>query len=184
MNRQEKEAGRLARAYIPQKERIGVITAFVIAVLLVLWQLKGLLQVPSETLHSRQFEHIFKDFGSYARIALFIVLAYYALLLIMRQPVWDGLGHVKKGLAVLLRFARRWHTPMAIIAIAFIVLHTIAVFMYGFKFDFNNISGLLALLVLLPVPLSGLLRYQRLDRKWHLRSGLAFAVLFLIHAFL
>ncbi|MFC5449272.1 hypothetical protein [Paenibacillus aestuarii] len=184
MNIQEKEAVRLTQAWIPKKERIGVVAAIVIAVLLIIWELKGLLQLSSETLHSRQFEHTFKDFGSNARIALFFVLAYYALLLIMKQRVWDGLGHVKKGLAGLLRFARRWHTPMAIIAIAFIVLHTIAVFMYGFKFDFNNISGLLALLVLLPVPLSGLLRYRRLDRKWHLRSGLAFAVLFFIHAFL
>ncbi|MBP1965400.1 hypothetical protein [Paenibacillus aceris] len=184
MNTLEKEAGRLRQEWIPKKERIGVSVAFVIAVLLVIWQLEGLLQLSSETLHSRQFEHTFKDFGSYARIALFFVLAYYALLFVMRQRIWDGFGHVKKGLAVLLRFARRWHTPLAIIAIAFIVLHAVAVFMYGFKLDFNNISGLLALLVLLPVPVSGLLRYQRLDRKWHLRSGLAFAVLFLIHAFL
>ena len=50
-----------------------------------------------------------------------------------------GQGKVKKWLSTLLRFARRWHTPAAIIAIAFIILHTVAVFMYGFKFDFNNI---------------------------------------------
>lgn len=62
--------------------------------------------------------------------------------------------------------------------------HTVAVFMHGFKFDFNNISGLLSLIVMLPVPISGLFRYQRMDRKWHLRSGVAFAILFLIHSFL
>jgi hypothetical protein len=95
-----------------------------------------------------------------------------------------GQGKVKKWLSTLLRFARRWHTPAAVIAIAFIILHTVAVFMHGFKFDFNNISGLLSLLALLPVPISGLFRYQRMDRKWHLRSGIAFAILFLIHSFL
>ncbi|MDR6879413.1 hypothetical protein [Bacillus sp. 3255] len=169
---------------IPKKERLGIGLAFVIAVLLVVWQLKGLLLLSPSALHSRQFEHTFKDFGSYARIALFFVLAYYVLLFAMRQRIGDRIVYMKKGLALLLRFTRRWHTPLAIIAIAFIILHTVAVFMYGFKFDFNNISGLFALLVLLPVPVSGLFRYQRLDRKWHLRTGLAFAVLFLIHAFL
>jgi len=184
VNTQQKKADRIKQEWIPKKERLGISVAFVIAVLLMLWQLKGLLQLSSEALHSRQFEHVFKDFGSYARIALFFVLAYYVLLFVMRQRLGEGIVHIRKGLALLLRFARRWHTPMAVIAIAFIVLHAVAVFMYGFKFDFNNISGLLALLVLLPVPVSGLFRYQRLDRKWHLRSGLAFAVLFLIHAFL
>jgi len=184
MNTLQKEDGKKKRDWIPKKERLGISAAFVIAVLLVLWQLQGLLQLSSAALHSRQFQHTFKDFGSYARIALFFVLAYYVLLFVVRQRIGGSVIYLKKGLALLLRFARRWHTPMAIIAIAFIILHTVAVFMYGFKINFSNISGLLALLVLLPVPVSGLFRYQRLDRKWHLRSGLAFAVLFLIHAFL
>jgi hypothetical protein len=184
VNRLGKESGRFKQAWIPKRERVGVSIAFIIAAVLLFWQFKGLLQLPTATLHSRNFEHTFKNFGSYARIALFFVLAYYVLLFMTRLRLWDGLGHVKKGLAGLLRFARRLHTPLAIIAIAWIVLHAVAVFMYGFKLDFKNISGLLALLVLLPVPVSGLLRYQRLDRKWHLRSGLAFAVLFFIHSFL
>ncbi|MGG1516966.1 hypothetical protein ABE504_16275 [Paenibacillus oryzisoli] len=184
MNRMEKEVRRSRREWIPKKEQIGVIIALVVAVLFLFWQLKGLVQTPTATIHSKHFEHTFKDFGSYARVALFVVLAYYVLLFVIRQRIWGNLSNVKKWLSALLRLARRLHTPLAIIAIAFIVLHAVAVFMYGFKLDFNNISGLLALLVLLPVPVSGLLRYQRLDRKWHLRSGLAFAVLFLIHAFL
>lgn len=182
MNKREIKAA--VQTGIPQRERIWIIVTIVIAVLLVFWQLMGLMQLSSATLHSRGFEHTFKDFGSNARIALFLVLANYVLLLVMKLRIWDGLGNVKKMLAILLRFARKWHTPIAIISIAFIILHTVAVFMYGFKFDFNNISGLLALLVLLPVPVSGLFRYQKLDRKWHLRSGVAFAFLFLIHAFL
>lgn len=178
-----REAGAAKPAWIPQKERIWVVAAVFIAVLLVVWQLNGLLQLSSDALHSRRFEHTYKDFGSKARFALFFVLANYAILLVLRMRILDGLGHLKKRLATLLRFARRWHTPAAIIAIGFIILHAAAVFMYGFKFDFHNISGLLALLVLLPVPVSGLFRYRRLDRKWHLRSGVAFAILFLIHSF-
>ena len=172
------------QGWIPKKERIWLIMAIIIAALIMFWELKGLLQLPLTTLHSRQFEHTFKSFGSIARIALFFVLAYYVLLRVIRLRMLKGQGKVKKWLSTLLRFARKWHTPVAIIAIAFIILHTVAVFMYGFKFDFSNISGLLSLLVLLPVPISGLFRYQRMDRKWHLRSGVAFAILFLIHSFL
>ena len=172
------------QGWIPKKERMWIIVAIIIAALIMLWELKGLLQLSLTTLHSKQFEHTLKGFGSNARIALFFVLAYYVLLRVIRLRMLKGQDKVKKWLSTLLRFARRWHTPVAIIAIAFIILHTVAAFMYGFKFDFNNISGLLSLLVLLPVPISGLFRYQRMDRKWHLRSGIAFAILFLIHSFL
>ncbi|MEI7024144.1 hypothetical protein [Paenibacillus sp. y28] len=184
MNTPQMKADRIKQEWIPKKERFGISVAFILAVLLVVWQLKDIVELSSAALHSKQLKHMLKDYGSYARIAIFVVLAYYAFLFAMRQRIGDGIVYVKKGLSLLLRFARRWHTPMAIIAIAFILLHTVAVFMYGFTFDLNTISGLLALVVLLPVPISGLLRYRRLDRKWHLRSGLAFAVLFLIHAFL
>lgn len=169
--------------WIPKKERIWLIAAVIIASLIILWELKGLLQLSITTLHSEQFEHTFKDFGSNARIFLFFVLAYYVLLRVMRLRILKGQSQIKKWLSTFLRFARKWHTPAAIIAIAFITIHTVAVFMYGFKFDFSNISGLLSLLVLLPVPISGLFRYRRMDRKWHLRSGIAFAILFLIHSF-
>ncbi|MBP1934916.1 hypothetical protein [Ammoniphilus resinae] len=172
------------KSLIPVMERKWVILAIGIAIALVIWQYLGLLHTPLSTLHSKRFEHTFKNFGSNARIAIFFALAYYVLLRIIRLHVLKDLVNIKKWLSTLLRFARKWHTPIAIIAIAFIILHTIAVFMYGFEFDFNNISGLLALLVLLPVPISGLFRYQRLDRKWHLRSGIVFAILFLIHSFL
>ncbi|MBS4212760.1 hypothetical protein [Neobacillus rhizophilus] len=172
------------QGWIPKKERIWVIVAIIIAASIMLWELKGLSQLSLTTLHSKQFEHTFKDFGSNARIALFFVLAYYVLLRVIKLDYLKGQANVKKRLSTVLRFARRWHTPVAILAIAFIILHTVAVFMHGFKFDFNNISGLLSLIVLLPVPISGLFRYQRMDRKWHLRSGVAFAILFLIHSFL
>ncbi|MCR8629992.1 hypothetical protein [Paenibacillus radicis (ex Xue et al. 2023)] len=171
------------QTWIPQKERIWVAGAITVTTLIVVWQLWSLLQLPSATLHSRSFEHTFKNYGSNARIALFFVLANYVLAFIIKQRIWERLDDLKKWMVTLLRFARSWHTPIAILAIALILLHVVAVFMYGFKFDFNNISGILALLVLLPVPVSGLLRYRRLDRKWHLRFGLAFAVLFLIHSF-
>lgn len=184
MEMQSRETGKMKRIGIPQKERLWVVGAVTVAVLLVLWEIWGMLHLPSAILHSRRFEHTFKNYGSNARLALFFVLANYVLAFMIKQRLWDRLGTMKKWIISLLKFVRRWHTPIAILAIALILLHTVAVFMYGFKFDFNNFSGLLALLVLLPVPVSGLFRYRRLDRKWHLRSGLAFTVLFLIHSFL
>ncbi|MEW9701322.1 hypothetical protein [Paenibacillus sp. SI8] len=178
------EANSKKLPWIPQKERIGVMIAVLVSVLFVVWEIWSILHLPPATLHNRSFEHTYKNFGSNARLALFFVLANYVLAFAVKQRIWDRMGSLKVWLVALLRFVRRWHTAIAILAIALICLHTFAVFMYGFKFDFNNISGLLALFVLLPVPVSGLFRYRRLDRKWHLRSGLAFAVLFLIHAFL
>ncbi|MBP1963987.1 hypothetical protein [Paenibacillus aceris] len=178
------EANNASPTWIPPKERLWVFGAIIVSVLFVLWELWSLIHLPSATVHNRRFEQTFKSFGSNARLALFFVLANYVLVFIVKLRIWEQWSNVKRWIVVLLRFAKRWHTPIAIVAIALILLHTVAVFMYGFKFDFNNISGLLALLVLLPVPVSGLFRYKRLDRKWHLRSGLAFAVLFLIHAFL
>ncbi|WP_152394277.1 hypothetical protein [Paenibacillus guangzhouensis] len=172
------------QTWIPAKEQIWVIAAVTASILIVLWGLWSMLHLPSTTLHNRRFEHTFKNYGSIARLALFFVLANYVLLLIVKQHIWDRMGTIKKLIVSLLRFVRRWHTPVAVLAIAFILLHVVAVFIYGFKFNFTDISGLIAFLVLLPVPISGLFRYKRLDRKWHLRSGLAFAVLFLIHAFL
>ena len=59
------------QGWVPKKERIWVIVAIIIAASIMPWELKGLLQL---SLHSRQFEHTFKGFGSNARIALFFYL--------------------------------------------------------------------------------------------------------------
>ncbi|MDU0201726.1 hypothetical protein ACYEXS_09755 [Paenibacillus sp. MAH-36] len=172
------------QSWIPKKERIWVFGAMAVSTIYLIWQLWSLFHLPSTTIHNRSFEHIFKDYGSNARIVLFVVVANYILAFIIKQGILGKFAHLKKGLVILLRIVKKYHVSFAVLAIALIILHTVAVFMFGFKWDFNNISGLLALIVLLPVPVSGLLRYRRLDKKWHLRCGLAFAVLFLIHAFL
>ncbi len=91
---------------------------------------------------------------------------------------------LKKSAIALLRITRKFHTPIAILAIGVIILHIVDAILYGIKLDFANITGLLAGLSLLPVPIAGVFRSRGLDRKWHLRFGLIFAVLFLIHAFL
>jgi hypothetical protein len=48
--------------------------------------------------------------------------------------------------------------------------------------DFTNITGLLTILVILPLVVSGILRYKKLDRNGHWSLGVGFAVLFMIHS--
>lgn len=166
---------------IPLKERKWVISVLVLTAAVICSGLWSILHMTSAEWHSRSFTFTMKNYGSNARLALFFVLTNYVLLFVIRKR-W--LAALQKLLVPLAAFARKWHTPVAVLAIGLIVLHAVAALLGDFKLDFHNLTGLLALLSLLPVPVSGLFRYRRLDRKWHLRSGLAFAVLFLIHAFL
>jgi hypothetical protein len=167
-----------------KKERKWVYAALGFAAAIVFIGLWRIAHISLYALHTLQFKSSFKNIGSLARIALFIVLAYYVCLFILQKRLAERWGFLKKWVISMSRVARSLHTPVAIIAMGLIILHVVGAFLYGFRFDFNNLSGLLALFALLPVPVSGLFRYRRLDRKWHLRLGLAFAVLFLIHAFL
>lgn len=138
----------------------------------------------SGSFHTRSFKHFFKEFGSYARIAFFIVLAHYACIFILKKQYANHWQPLKKSVIFLSRIARQCHVPVAIAAIGITLVHAIGALLYGFKVDFANVTGLLAILVILPVAISGVLRYKKMDRKWHWASGLAFAILFLIHSFL
>lgn len=170
--------------WIPRKERPWVFAAIGIAAIMVFMGLWKIFHLSPADLHTRSFKNLFKNYGSLARIALFFVLAGYVFTLILQERLVDRWNSIKQWLIPLSRLARRWHTPLAILAIGLILLHIAGAFIYGITLDFSNISGLLALSALLPVPVAGLFRYRRMDRQWHLRFGLTFAVLFFIHAFL
>jgi hypothetical protein len=163
-------------------ERKRVFAALGVAFLILLFGCWYFPHAFPQSFHTRAFKGFFKDYGSYARLAFFFVLAHYVLLVILRRNLLKNFG--KQFVIKLSRIARQWHAPVAILALALVVLHVVGAFLYGFQWDFHYVSGLLALLVLLPVPISGLFRYQKLDRKWHWTSGISFAVLFLIHAYL
>lgn len=165
-------------------ERTLVYTALVLAIFIVFWGSWQLYQYPGDTTHTRAFKSVFKDYGSMARLALFVVLAHYAILFLFEKGLVDRWNQVKQSLVKASRLARRWHTPAALVALSLIVLHVVGAFLYGIELNFENVSGILAVCVLIPVPISGLLRYRKLDKKWHMRSGIAFAVLFFLHAFL
>lgn len=181
------DSGKISKSkptWIPRRDRIWVYVSILFAILVLAIGIWDFAHRPATAFHTRVFKSQFKNYGSLTRIGLFFVLANYVLLFALQMQLLNRWSTIKKGFVILLRFARRWHAPIAILSIGLILLHVIGAFLYGFTIDFSNISGLLALLVLLPVPVSGLLRYRRMDRKWHLRLGLGFAVLFFIHAFL
>ncbi|WP_175532265.1 hypothetical protein [Paenibacillus sp. yr247] len=166
------------------KERKWVFLSLGITLLIVLFGIWTMFHMPSEQWHAREFKGLFKNYGSQARILLFAVLAYYVFKIMLQRRWLEQWLILKRSAIVLSRLIRKLHTPLAVLAIGVIILHIVGAFLYGFKLDFANVSGLIAGIVLLPVPLSGVFRYRGLDRKWHLRLGLIFAVLFLIHAFL
>ncbi|BAU29701.1 hypothetical protein DFP93_10678 [Aneurinibacillus soli] len=138
----------------------------------------------SGSFHTRPFTHFFKEFGSYARIGFFVVLAHFVLMFILRKRYVDGVGQIKQLVISLSRIARQLHVPLAIIATGIVLIHAIGALLYGFTFDFTNSTGLLSLLLLLPLAISGIFRYKKMDRKWHWGLGLGFAVLFMAHSFL
>jgi hypothetical protein len=166
------------------KDRKWVILSFGITLLIVMYGIWTMFHMPAAQWHDRTFKGLYKNYGSQARILLFAVLAYYVFKTIIQRRWVEQWLILKKSAITLLKITRKFHTPIAILAIGVIILHIVGAFLYGFKLDFANLSGLFAGLALLPVPIAGVFRSQGIDRKWHLRLGLLFAVLFLIHAFL
>ncbi|MDO7907478.1 hypothetical protein Q5741_13790 [Paenibacillus sp. JX-17] len=174
------------KRFISKKDRKWVVLSLIVTAVIVAYGLWNLLHVYNGTIdwNDHHIRGVYKSYGSQARILLFIVLAYYVVLFVLKRKWLDAWGVIKRFAAQLLKVARRLHVPVAIIAMGLIALHVIGAFLFDFRWDFSHITGLLAGLALLPVPIAGIFRYKKLDRQWHLRSGLAFAVLFLIHAFL
>ncbi|MGG1517123.1 hypothetical protein ABE504_17060 [Paenibacillus oryzisoli] len=167
-----------------EKERKWVWLSLILTLLLIGYGAWTIFHDPSVSWQDRHFKSVLKNYGSQARILLFVVIGYYIGKTILQRGYakrWSGMN---KGVGIVTRWLRKLHTPIAVLAIGVIFLHITAAILYGMKWDFSNITGLLAAVSLLPVPIAGILRYRKLDRRWHMRSGLVFTALFLIHAFL
>jgi hypothetical protein len=178
--------GRSAAArpsWIPAKARKWVFVFLGLAAALIACGLWKMLHYASMDWHSRSFKESFKSYGSLARIILFAVLALYPFTFAIKRRWLDRWTFAKKIAINILKGVRSFHAPLAIAAIGLIALHVVGAFLYGIRLDFADVSGLAAAVVLVGVPIAGVLRYRRLDRKWHLRLGLLFAALFLVHAF-
>ncbi|MCA1322441.1 hypothetical protein LC085_21430 [Bacillus tianshenii] len=170
------------KKWIPnKKERDLVWTALGMAFLIVFLGSWYYHHAFPQSFNTRTFKGVFKEFGSYARLPLLFVFSHYVLTVILRKKIVKNL--VRTITIKLLKLTRQWHVPVAILSLALVTLHVIGVFLYGFRLDFSYVSGLIALIVLIPVPISGLFRYRKLDKKWHWTTGLIFTLLFLIHSF-
>lgn len=129
-------------------------------------------------LHTRKFRFIATRYGSIAQFGVYFAVAIFPLLwYVKKQPF-----KFKPLIGYLAKWARQWHVPVAIFTIGLVLIHGILVISNGFRLDFRYLSGILAFLVLAIIPITGLLRYKRLDKKWHMVLGLLFFVLFFIHA--
>ena len=116
----------------------------------------------------------------------FFVFAIYPVFLLLKwKPLktirWNNfqLKILIQGLGKLIR---KWHVPLAIASTGSILLHSYLAIMRGFKWDYTNITGILAAILLFSLLYMGLKRFKRKDKNWHLKLAIGFLILFIIHA--
>lgn len=119
-------------------------------------------------------------------VVLFLInVNMYFVFLIIRKSKAKG---VKKTLALFSRKMMKFHVPIAITAVALILIH--AMIMISFHplelLNIKKITGLLAVVVLLVHLYSGWLRRKKASgfrRLFHLRMAFIFLFFFLVHIF-
>lgn len=134
----------------------------------------------------KPYQDFVKQIGSVARIVYFAVLAIFPIFLLLKWKWVRTLKirqwEVKKWLQWTGKAARLWHVPLAWFGIVLTLFHGGLALRNGFKWDFSYATGMLALLPLPVLIYSGLKRYRRRDRKFHLLLAAVFLTLFMIHA--
>jgi MFS family permease len=169
------------------KERKRVKIAIYSAILLVI---AGFILTPTVILHyiplhTDNFVVFHQYVGSVSRVGFLFAVAIYPIFLLLKNKKISKLEYkkiyVKKLLGFLAKITRQWHVPVAILAMGFVIIHAYLAILNGFKWDGGYISGILALVVLGILAVSGIFRYRKLDKKWHLILGLLFVTLFIVH---
>jgi hypothetical protein len=147
--------------------------AFIIGSFIVIqgWMLK---QIP---LHTRSYISFYENFGAIARIGFFFSVAIYPVYLLLKYKRLP----LKSFFIFLAKIARQWHVPVGVISIGVVIVHASLALLDGFHWDAAYISGVLSLCVLGILAFTGLMRYKKLDKKWHLILGILFVTLFMIH---
>jgi len=134
----------------------------------------------------RQYKGTFKQFGSIAQIGFYAAVSIYPVFLLVKNKRIKGIKWGKIELKTILQFfgklVRTWHVPVALLSTGVVFLHVYMAILRGFKLDFTYISGIVTVLVLLPLMYMGLKRFKRNDRNWHFKLGITFLILFFIHA--
>ncbi|MFJ5625501.1 hypothetical protein ACIQD3_23040 [Peribacillus loiseleuriae] len=175
--------------YIPNpKERKNIVICLTITICLFFIGLL-LITLKHQQLMMQEYKHyksILKQFGSISRIVYFAVLAIYPVFLLLK---WKRLKSIKwrdfqlkNFIQFLGMLVRKWHVPLALASTGSILLHGYLAIMRGFKWDFTNITGILAIILLFFLLFMGLKRFKRKDKKWHFKLAIGFLILFMIHA--
>lgn len=165
-------------------ERKRVKAAIYIAILLVIVSAvlvpKIILQYMP--LHTDDFISFHQYVGSVSRIGFFFAVAIYPIFLLLKyKKINKWRYNAKKILGFLAKIVRQWHVPVAVLSMGVVLVHAYLAILNGFRFDGGYISGTLALVVLGVLAISGVFRYKKMDKKWHLILGLLFVTLFIIH---
>jgi hypothetical protein len=170
-----------------KKERKRILIAIAIVTIIVLFGLfyyiphVVLIETP---LHTRAFKSFIKKHGSLARLGFFFALSHFVLHWCIKRFSLMKRQSLKRMLLPLSKIVRGWHVPVAIFALGMVLIHASAAILNGWEWQLAYISGTISLLLLIPLTMSGILRYKMLDRKKHLFIGIGFTVMFLLHSIL
>ncbi|MBS4197077.1 hypothetical protein [Lederbergia citri] len=179
----------LLSSYIPNpKERKNIVFSLIITVFLLLIAL-FLISINQHQLMMQEYKHykgFLKQFGSISRIVYFVVLSIYPVFLLLKwkrlKTIEWGKYQLKSFIQFLGKLMRKWHVPLAIVSTGIALLHGYLAIIRGFKWDFTNISGIFAIIILFFLLLMGLKRFKRKDKNWHFKLAITFLVLFMLHA--
>ncbi|KMY54245.1 hypothetical protein AC623_10115 [Bacillus sp. FJAT-27231] len=171
----------------PKEQRTIAVSLLITACLLLIGLL--LISLNQQQLMSQEHKHykeFLKQLGSISRIIYFAVFAIYPVFLLLKWQrlktiTWRGF-QLKSFLQLLGKVLRKWHVPLALVSTGLILLHGYLAVIRGFEWDFTNITGILAIVLLGFLLFMGLKRFKRKDKKWHLKLAIGFIILFMIHA--
>ncbi|OCA85112.1 hypothetical protein [Pseudobacillus wudalianchiensis] len=170
------------------KERRAIAIGLLVTACLLLIGL-SLISLNHQQLMSQEYKHykeFLKQFGSISRIVYFVVFAVYPAFLLLKWRRLKTIAWRNFQLKVLLQYLgkvlRKWHVPLALVSTGLILLHAYLAVIRGFKWDFTNVTGILAIVLLGFLLFMGLKRFKRKDKKWHLKLAIGFIILFMIHA--
>jgi hypothetical protein len=137
------------------------------------------------SLHTDAFISFHQYIGSLARIGFFFSVAIYPVYLLLKYRDFMDINfkgfHMKSVFRFLAKLARQWHVPVALLSIGTILIHAYLAIINGIKLNGGYISGFIALGLLAILSFSGIYRYKKIGKIWHLTLGLLFVTAFIIH---
>ncbi|WP_298840829.1 hypothetical protein [Clostridium sp.] len=121
------------------------------------------------------------NFGSKwsAIVGIAFAMAWYVVTKIIKKAKSKN-ENSKKIIITFAKIARRFHVPIAILALACALVHGYIAILNGFKLNIGYITGLFALIIFIVVSFSGIRRYIS-KHKLHLISSFSLIAILIIH---